>query len=472
MENKIRIFNYRNVLNTIFFILFSCSAFYCLVGVRCFGSEPLKVLPSWEIVFYGLLAFSFFLTLIIFNKKANNYRISLTIFFIHIILFFTNIIAICMMKSPSIFSIEEGNIVTQFVYAISDSTRFVFIIQFSALLMVSFFLLDLLPKIYKTYNFVYVVSFLVILFVMVCVIYSFISDYEVYMNAIEAIIHKKPVNASINSFFPNKNSYALIVFIGLAASLFLHQRKGHFWWLIFALFFTFSIMITYCKLLTIIAPITLLTYLIIRFFYTFKKHPILNVITLIASVVALLTISFVFALIERSHPNYVRYLLEVFFHNRTEYDAFEARVAIWVKAFQLLDHYRYSYAIGLGYNVFGDYLAQYMQYGGQTSSIFVHAYSHNGFLELLGNGGLFLVFSFTFLLFYVVILGIKYFKQNKMIVILSYLIIISMFAEMAVESGTFIFPYSPEFAFAGVIIYVPILNINYRNKQNILEVVR
>ena len=453
MKETTRKYNYKDLINLIILLLFLPCAFYIMNGVYVFGDEPMRQLPNSIFLYLGLASITLFSALIIFNIVAKRYRPSLPTVIMFGTLFIANACTILFFKSPHTFFFNVKGINYDIYYFVSLERKLIYVLQFFIILCVMFLILDFLPKSFPDYNYLYLLSIGVIIYALTCVVISFITESEFYITLIPKLLVEDSQFNYPQSILPNKNSYALILFLGLVASLFLHSRKYHFYWFIPACFFLTLIVFSFCKTLIIISPIYFLLYLFIRFILSIKENPLRNTIAL--TIVLLLIgifIAVVFFLIEAA-PGVETYIHALFDFNNLEYGSIASRIDIWMHTFALLG--QSSALFGVGYNLYGNILYEFML-GSDVQTIGQQMFAHNITIEALGNGGLLLLSASITILLYAIYLGIKLFKNYKNLVISTFLLILALLVYGCVESGTFLFPYNIDFAYLSAIVFIPL----------------
>ncbi|MCQ2793125.1 MAG: hypothetical protein MJ221_01705 [Bacilli bacterium] len=436
------------IINFVLMVLFLTSTFYLLAGTKSFTNDPMVSLPLFAIITLFAGSFVFFGSLITLNICIKRYKPTYIILGLLTILFVCGVIGIIILPCLNEFSIIRNNVASQIIYEINNKDKFTYIVQLFAMIALTYSIIDIFPKIFDDLDFVYVLSILAIIFVIFCFVYSLINEFDFYSSFIPKLINKEKNFQSIQSIFPNKNSYAVVLFIGLASSIFLHQRKFHWWWLIFAIFFLINILISFCKAYTFIAPFFLGAYLIYRFILSFKEHKVRNIVTI--SISLLLISGFIASIFILNNyiEGYSTYFVDIFIMGTP--GAFESRVQIWNVVYQMFANQNILF--GFGYRNFGFALCACLK-----ESLIDYQFAHNTIVELLGNGGIILLCGFLLIFAYLIYLIIKEFKDNKSLILFEIVLIASLSFVMIVESGSYILPFTMDYAFFSMLVIIPLI---------------
>ncbi len=462
MKEALKKINYISVVNIILCLLMLPPLFYAIVGSYAFGAEPMKALPSAFVIALASVGFVVFIILICFNIFNNEYRPNYIIATIFFVLFIINAITIFYFKSPQILTVKTTEeTITQIYYTLDIATKLKFIAQFAVVLMVMFLIADVFPKIFKGVDLLYLLTFFTIIFAIYLTVYSLMNETEFYTNYIQNLFIQDGTGYHAKAIFPNKNSYSIVLFAGMMGSLFLHNRSHKFYWFIPATYLFLFIMISFCKTLIIVAPLFYGFYLLFRFFLSFKEHKIRNLITLGVFIVAFAVLFLFMHQLNVIHPGIIKKLYVVIFKNSESYSSIDSRENIWISSYYLISHFNIFF--GVGFNVYGDILFEFMF--SETTDAWQHLYAHNTIIEILGDGGLIFLSAYLFLLGFIIYASIKIFKKYKTLSMFALISIVAMLSISLVESGSFIFPYSLDYAFFSAVIFVPVLNKYYYEKK-------
>lgn len=442
------------IYNALFSLICLVGIFIVQAGVQALGPTPLKLISMPMAIGLCITIFISFLALFIFNAAQKRYKPSLALIIILGVLFIVNIITLLLFKNNQTFNLTNvNNEPLQIVFNTTNKLKMFYIAQYAATLLLIFLLLDVFPKIFADIRLIYLVCIVVVIFALVSAIISYATETDFYVTFLKKIAHKDPKFIHPKSIFMNKNSYAAILYVGLIGSLFLHYRRKHFWWYIFAFFFMINATLTFCKIYRFVAPFTFFAYFFAQFFLSFKKHKVLN-ISVLSTVVVLIAVfvsSVVICAIQIDGFN--EYLVTILFKDVE--GAFTSRLEIWKRTLEILN--QTNWLTGVGFHNYGNLIYYAMDLKVVTNE-FPFTFAHNATLEAFGNGGIILALVYILFLAYAIYLLFRVYKEHKSLVWFEIILIISLLCVMAIESGSFVLPFTVDYAFFTLIIYVPLIN--------------
>jgi len=213
---------------------------------------------------------------------------------------------------------------------------------------------------------------------------SYFMDYDSYLFLFaNGFIAADEAPASI---FFNRNSYGLMLMLGILALYYLNSIKVRWFNYVFIVFLIINTAMTYCKTAILISVSTFGVFFIYRMVATFKYHKVRNGIFLgILSIIAvliflLLPLPFLMdlPLFSEIRQHLYRYYIEI------GHESIGSRGIIWSNVFTLSEGVHLFF--GRGPIIFNQAL---FFYNSQISvSREFTGFSHNGFVEILGQGGL------------------------------------------------------------------------------------
>ncbi len=434
-------------------LLLFTSGFYPLVGSTLFASDAVGKVGLLNSSLF-IVSFSVFLiTLIcltIYLAKKETYRPSWPIVIGLSVVLLINALTIVFFRDKT-FSVDlvDGGITT-FSFSIESLTKLRYIAQLICLLLLSFIIIDIIPKMFKV-QILYVFSFACLLFVLVSIIGSYIVDNVRYIDFVKHLSSPSELyDYTTFSFYAYRNSYGFILFLGLVASLFLHLRRHKYYWFVVYGFIYLNLIFTLCKTALILGMFLLLLYLVIRFILSYKNNKKRNMIALIViTSICLISLISVIALINCNES-----IKNAFFDTGT----ISYRKVIWHNCISILNST--SYVLGAGFHLFGDILFIFNTSDPTTYHHNDTPFAHNGFLELMGNGGIVFLLAFALILIYVISRYIKKYKENKQLCLFEFSLIFVCLIYMQFESGTFILPYNIDSSYLSLIILMPAFTKN------------
>lgn len=451
-------------LNKWFFIYLSFIAlifffgFYAIGGATLVGNDALAKTTALSPLAFSLFLASFLLLsggLIFLISFKKVYKPSLPLIVGLSILFITNMISILIFKNGSTFGVTllSGKVDT-FNFSLEAYDRFVDITQFLCVLIISFLILDIIPKIFD-FKVIYYFSLLAIIVVLVCIIGSFFLDN--YVGFLTHFGQEDMYQYTASSFFAYRNSYGFVVFLGIVTSLFMHFMNKKWYWFLLTGFFYLALCFTMCKTAMVLGLVLVLAYLIIRFFFSYKENKKRNLIALAS--VGGTTLLGIVALIIFSILN------QDLFTSLGDLETLKYRFVIWRNVIDLLN--QTSWFIGTGFHLFGNILFIFNTSDGETYHHNDTPFAHNGILELIGNGGIVLLVAFVLIVIWILRKYIKHYEEHKSFVIFELVLIFVAFIYMMLESGTFVLPFTLDYSYLSVLICVPALMLDKKKDTSI-----
>ena len=429
-------------------LLLFTSGFYPLVGSTLFASDAVGKVELLNSCLF-IVSFSVFLItlicLIFYLVKKESYRPSWPIVIGLCVVLLINALTIVFFRNKT-FSVDlvDGGITT-FSFSIEALTKLRYVAQLICLLSLSFIIIDIIPKMFKV-QILYVFSFACLLFVLVSIIGSYVIDNVRYIDFIKHLSSPSELyDYTAFSFYAYRNSYGFVLFLGLVASLFLHLRRHKYYWFIAYGFIYLNLIFTLCKTALILGLLLLLLYLIIRFVLSYKSNKKRNLIALIVITSICLVVLISFVILINCSESLKNALLDT--------GTISYRKVIWHNCISILNST--SYIIGVGFHLFGDILFIFNTSDPTTYHHNDTPFAHNGFLELMGNGGIVFLLAFVLILIYVISRYIQKYKENKQLCFFEFSLIFVCLIYMLFESGTFILPYNIDSSYLSLIILMP-----------------
>lgn len=300
-----------------------------------------------------------------------------------------------------------------------------------------------------------------LIFVFFSYAYSLIVEFDKYAAAFQNGFSINSITAG--SFFTNVNVFGLFSLMGMFIVAYLYTQRHRFFYHFFfpiMLFFAFA---SSSQLCVIIGVAFYLLFYVAIFFTSFNQKTLKRNIIILSVVSSLLLIGIVaFVTCYFLIPSVSEWFNDSmsFIHNRLFNDT---RVTIWRKVGDLLSGSIYL-IFGRGIRYF-NYLLSY-SYG----SIRATPWAHNGFLEVLGQGGIIWLTLYIIFYLYVFYVIIRFFAINKRLAAISLIIFLSITVHSVFES-TYFFDVSTKGLAINFIVLVPVLGAYYhaRNREEINE---
>ncbi len=275
--------------------------FLLLLGVmipafRLGTSGGLSVAFLYRAIIFTLF---FVVTIILFYKKKHNINYILAIFLL--IFAVSNILAIFIPFN----GVE-----------VSNQLKWMSVLYMVSVIFTIFAFFEVF-SLYIDRRSLYALFSLVVLTALVCCIYSDIKEFNAIISAFTA----KGEDAhyyQIHSFFDNKNSYGLVLFVALVANTYLLVRTKKYWLFAPLAFIFLNLIISRSKTALVVVVLISLAVALYYFIKTFKEHKMRNIIiaSSIAVVIALFFIVIYVPIIYQSNSffsNLSNYVREAFF---------------------------------------------------------------------------------------------------------------------------------------------------------------
>mgnify|MGYP006913127712 FL=1 len=444
-----KFFAENNLINIILLLSFFGFGLYLVTGDVLFGNNPLIKQPFWLIIFLFCLTLLFLLCIFAYNIYKHKYKPSLKIGIFLSVIFIIGMITLLVFPSKKIFNFTLPDKQIEMVsYELSNISRSQYIFQYFVLLCMFFVIVDTIPKIFD-FDVPFFLSIICVSIVTILMIISYFKDFESYINIFKNLNTDHFYIYKIRSVFVNENSYAAIIFAGLFATLYLHSKNSKFYWYIVDVFFFFNILFTMCKTVIICGFILNVAYLLSRFFITLKEHKKRNIVAM--SIIApLLFVFFISQPILYFNNEFAHTFISNFFDNNG-FASMKSRFDLYKYSFSIIN--QTSVLFGTGYHVSSDVMF----------SLCGTPFMHNGLLELLTSGGIFLIVCGLLILVFAIWQIIKNFKKHIVGCSRTIVFIAVMLIYMLVESGSMLFPGTLEFAFVSMIIFVPVMKVYFIN---------
>lgn len=453
--------NLFTILNYVLFILTMAFGLYVSNGQALFGPNPEQNLRIIEVSVSTGLFLACAIPLLIINLRTKKYRPNFILLILLSIFAIANIIGLLIFKNHDSYSYRsiEGLDIS-FVYQLDTSLRSAFIVEAIVFALTNFILLDFAYQIFDLKTFLKVVSFLVLIGVGVFIVISLVTEFDCYLNFFKTAFDVNVPTTTVSSVFTNPNEFAFIISLALFAFLILQRlyKKGFI--LIFsAIPFLFTLF-TMCRSLILLNFLLISACVLIfindRYFHDRTKRILFSLFY----VIFLFVLFGVVRVILISTGMMERFISIVF--DTGQFKTFETRFWIWRKVFEVL---RDSNVVtGAGHNLFNDLLFLYNSTDPINTFFNKTGSAHNTFLEWFGSGGIVMVLVGLAIYIMILYLAFKNIKKKDELTPLILLLITYMSIRSIMESGSFVFVKTLEFAVVAMFTVVPTLSI-YKNRQ-------
>jgi hypothetical protein len=334
---------------------------------------------------YGLSGFFivYMLLIVIANKKLPS--IPYTVLF-GLMMVYLLLLTFIVPRSLAVTSINKIDV----EYSITFKESFLFYLRYCYALFNCYSLLFILPLAGKPKHFRNLLCYFVILFSIICILYSSIAEKDKFL----AIFSNEDVNKytdTMSSFFETKNGFGGVLFGGFLCSLLLAvDYKRGFFKAIFILIGLLFVALTYfirCDTAFVSCAAVLAVWVFFVLFHLFHKQRVLSIVGL--SIICVLFIGGLVAIFQPDIYSKVPFLASLnsdinkaFIYGRLQ--------IVWDPYYSTIDPNTLFFGEGL----MGRY-SSFMVYYGQVFSFPFH----NGYIELFNAGGIVLVSFYLFVVF-------------------------------------------------------------------------
>ena len=444
------------ILNYSFYFVSIAAGLFIANGEALFGSNPQQKLTLVEIRYCTGIFLVLVLTMFLINFVRKKYKPSWILLSITFIICLTNILSIATFKNQDVFSfVGVKGEYHEFVYSISAESKFLYSLQAVVLYLTFFVIIDFGHQLFKTKEFLTIISIGAIAIVLVFIIISYVTEWKRYATFFSNFYNITWLTPQ--SIFINSNVYAVMLTISLISFIFLHIIFKK-WFLLLPIIFVYAnIVFSWCRSLMVLNLLIVVAYLIFHIFTKYgstKKRMIITASIIFGSLCVLVGATLLTLHLTGKLDQTINFVF-----SDSEFFTVRTRTWIWQRSIMTL---RYgNWVTGVGNNIFNELLYNFnvLDVGSYSNS------AHNAALELLGTGGLITLISALAILGMLIYLSIKYFKYNRSICFGSLLLITFSLMFGVLESGFFIFPRTYGFAFLTFLIAIPVIS-NAKENSN------
>lgn len=344
------------------------------------------------------------------------------------VLFLGNLMAVLLF--PTIWADPNG-----VEYVLTGELRFSYIAAYGAQMLFMYIFLGMGPQIQKGENgLAFVVEF-IIGAAIVGVVYSYITEWSKYVNYFTALFDGQamPPREDIKSYTYICNTYGALLFYGGAAELALHHRDRRMWRLAITFFFFLNCLVVQSKTTTISFGLMFILYLVLDGFILIKEKKRVHGIILLSIMATFAVVSAILY----CTPSAVQTFVNNFWNNYVfdQSSSFMSRVRIWKEILHILVNNPTQMVFGVGNTNFFYVFLYTMNYHVPTAA------AHNGFIEVLGRGGIIAFLAYMAFGIYFLVVFIKLIKRQHTRHYWFYVIfLLAFFARSIAESEALISP--------------------------------
>lgn len=394
--------------------------------------------------------------------KKNNIRPNYLVLLLFLGLFICNIVATFLVPSQvdiTFVGTDGLTYITNLTSTLSD--RIYNILNNGVTILLTYFLFFILPHKFHYQKQLNYLFYAVVIFTIIIIAYTFFAELDTYKTIWDGLIRGLDVAyQKIKSIFINGNNYGFVILLGIIALIYLNNHRPNVIWYLLMIAFYLAMIFSLCKTTIAIATIVIPVYIFARLIMTMKKHCVRNIFLLV-SALAILTSFILIVILSTKYYNLpilkqVHFFLNDIFKDHGT-STMDSRGYLWSLGYQIIK--QFNLFIGVGKNQFGELLSNMQNADGQSLNNLI--YVHNGYLHILGEGGLLLAICSIGMFTYVLFAAIKTFKYDKTVVLSTALGYFILFIYMWAETPAFIFASSLEHFLFIAMINLPLLSRYY-----------
>lgn len=326
----------------------------------------------------------------------------------------------------------------------------------------------ILPRLVSFKRYILFLMYIIVIVAVLSALVSYVVDFDSYVH----LYHHGLIGyAYPQSFVFNRNMYGLMLLLGMLALYVIISFLPKWYNYLLLIFLFANIFFTFSKASFGIALITFIVHFIYRLIATFKKNKIRNIIYLIlvgiAGICGILLIPFPFFMDVQLFNEARRFILE--YYVELGIGSYDGRTEIWNSVLSLSTGVHLWF--GRGLHIFGNTLFFHTeQINDATRANF---FSHNGFLEILGQWGLVGLIPYCLGIIAVLVIDIYVAVKNYKIGIPALIIFGAFLGYTMVETST-LFDLTIEGVTTTVLVTLPALSwLNAkRHPEENLEIVK
>lgn len=431
-------------------------------------TNPIKPFSFSELslLFLGIIL----ITAIYFyiEKKRNGFKPNFVILSLCGLIFLYSLFV--LLATPSVKEFDfynqlNPNITYHGVFNVTLKNRIYYIFFAFSSMLVTYLSLDVFPRKIAFLKIFDIGFYIGLSLTLVCMIYSYIVEFDQYVTIIQnfnqGII--KEYIYSVKSFWFNRSNYSMLLMFMIFYCLLLHYSHQKWWWLyLIATFLFLNMLFTTSKTNIPLSLFLILAYLLARFFITFKKHKLRNIITLASVFSTIIALSITFYLLYNYSPISDNLHESIEGILKAGENTISSRKYIWKAAVDILNNS--NWLLGAGFGLFNDLLREYLSLSNPNN---VSNMPHNYFVQIVGEGGIFylafIFFTFVLLIYCMVRIA----KKHTSLVVLESLFLITLLVHASLETSGPIAHSLPsgEGILYTYLLFVPIFSIYYHQKH-------
>lgn len=445
----------------IFLIMIAANVFAVLFNTLTTqqGNENMALGLSIPLFIVIAVAADFYLFV---EYKFNRLKLNKIFIAIGVAIAISNLISVLILPGHLVLPNDQ-------TYDITTGERVYAILWGFVLAFLPYLFVVLFPRRVNSRGYINLMLKAFMIFLAVLILVSFVLDREAYAHIFQNGLIHIDYEDGIKSFLGHHNAFGSMMLFGIMVSISLHIRKRNWKWSLCLIPLAFFLYLSTSKICIFLGLLLILVHLIVRIVILAKKNRDNLIITiLISSLVVLLII---YASVMMSFANAgILYDIKSFLIKTFESASktLTSRTVIWECSFKILNTNCWSYVFGYGGLIFTNALC--LVYGHNPGISEQNIYwTHNGFIELLCQGGAILLLIYVALYVYLVYMSVKLIKKQPMFASFSILFIFAFIVRSMFETS-FFFSYGD--IFATLAIAYPVINeyrLVYKQEQDLRE---
>ena len=293
---------------------------------------------------------------------------------------------------------------------LSDTHIMFFTSDIIAILLFVYISIFILPKRFSSVWPIKIFGYAIFFLCFTLTIHSYFIETAKYPAFFKALLECDEAGLGSNSTYSvilNQNSLGMVLLVGIIFCLINHSLSKHRWFYFpMAIYFHLNMIFTFCRTALAISIVLFFIYVYYVLIHTIKKNPSLNAFFLTFITLYLLGMTTMILLSILSEGKYIPYFYNLYkiFANDS---SMKSREVIWNNTYQIISQtLPLSLIFGRGFGTMNEMV---LAMNGFKKYMFP---THNGYLNLLAEGGLIYLLSYLVLLGYIVSIIVKNYKTN------------------------------------------------------------
>ena len=293
---------------------------------------------------------------------------------------------------------------------LSDTHMLFFTFDIIAILLFVYIGVFVLPKRFSSVWPIKIFGYAIFFLCFTLTIHSYFIETAKYPAFFKALIECDEAGIGSNSTYSvilNQNSLGMVLLVGIIFCFINHSLSKHRWFYFpMAIYFHLNMIFTFCRTSLAISIVLFFLYVYYVLIHTIKRRPRLNTTLLILITLFLIGLITVVLLSILSEGKYIEYFYNLYkiFANDS---SMKGREAIWNNTYQIISQtLPTSLIFGRGFGTMNEMV---LAMNGFKKYMFP---THNGYLNLLAEGGFIYLFSYLLVLGYSIYIVVKNYKTN------------------------------------------------------------